>query len=197
VEYKKPPSGQNPDDGPMQTKLMNYTQMLENLDGVASSLDYASGDQSQDLLDEPGGGAPTTMGLGGNNDDELLNDLNQIFTPILIMQSFEEDKLDQIHEACSAENVLLERNVIKFDDATRMAQLISVCALLIARQKNTQQYQMYKKAAEIRNNMKLEIQKQEYSAAQALAQKFLVKVSTTGMGVARKAAQDLLPETQH
>jgi hypothetical protein len=79
-----------------------------------------------------------------------------------------------------------------------MAQLISVCSLLIARQKNTKEYQMYKKAADIKNNMKLEIQKREYSAASDLAQKFLVKVSTTNnSSIARKSASDLLPETQH
>ena len=57
---------------------------------------------------------------------------------------------------------------------------------------------MYRKAAEVRNNMKLNIQKQEYEAAKALAQKFLVKVSTTNnSSVARQAANELLPETQH
>jgi len=57
---------------------------------------------------------------------------------------------------------------------------------------------MFKKASEIRNNMKLQIQKNEYAAAQALAQKFLVKVSTTNnSSVARNAANDLLPETNH
>jgi len=92
----------------------------------------------------------------------------------------------------------MERNIISFDNKTRMAQLISVCALLIARQKDTEKYQMYKKAAVIKNKMKLEIQKDHYDEAQALAQKFLVKVATTNnSSVARDAANDLLPETQH
>ena len=92
----------------------------------------------------------------------------------------------------------MERNIISFDNKTRMAQLISVCALLIARQKNSEKYQMYKKAAVIKNKMKLDIQKEEYEAAQSLAQKFLVKVATTNnSSVARDAANALLPETQH
>jgi hypothetical protein len=92
----------------------------------------------------------------------------------------------------------MEKNIIKFDDETRMAQLIAVCALLIARKKNSEKYQTYQKAATIKNKMKLEIQKDEYDAAKTLAQKYLVNVSTTNnSSVARDAANKLLPETQH
>jgi len=200
IPNEKPPSGNNP-VGMMGGELMDFTQMLENMDEIQSSIDtYATEDDGlmyDNIGDSDNAPAPTTMGIG-NGDDELLNQLNKIFTPILVMQQFEGDVVDRIHEACSEHNILVEQNIIKFDDATRMAQLVSVSALLIARQKNTQQYQMYKKAAEIRNSMKIEIQKQEYAAAQALAQKFLVKISTTGGSeVARKSARDLLPETQH
>ena len=114
------------------------------------------------------------------------------------MQGIEGDITEKVMEACSQDNILLEKNVIRFDDETRMAQLVSVCAILISRQKNSNEYQMYKKSSEIRNNMKLQMQKNEYAAARALAQKFLVKVSTTNnSSVARDAANDLLPQTNH
>ena len=165
----------------MEQVMTVLCEMEENPDVMDSELD--------------GGPAPTTSGGG---DEELLNDLNEIFTPILVMQGFEGNVTAKIQEAFSESSVLLEKNIIQFDNSTKMAQLISVCALLIARQKNTQNYQMYKKAAEIRKAMKINIQKDEYAAAQALAQKFLVKVSTTNnSSVARQAANELLPETQH
>jgi len=199
IPHDKPPAGSNP-DGIMGGPLMTWTKMLENLDAVSDGIESISEDPMNASLDGPMDSTEDStphMGIG-SNDDELLDELNQIFTPILIMQGFEGDIADRIQEACSEDNVLLERNIIKFDDATRMAQLISVCALLIARQKNTEQYQTYKKASQIRNSMKLEIQKQEYAAAQTLAQKFLVKVSTTNnSSIARQSAQNLLPETQH
>jgi hypothetical protein len=201
---KSPPTNGINTNGVMKSPLMTFTQMLESLDSISDNIDYASADNApsddlmdQQITDEP---APSSrvMGLGNINEDELLNQLNQIFTPILVMQSIEGNIEDQIHEACSEDNVLLERNILKFDDSTRMAQLKSVCALLIARQKNTQQYQMYKKASDVRNKMKLQIQKDEYANADALAQKFLVKASTSSNNsTVRNAARDLLPATQH
>ena len=186
IDHAKPPSGKNHDD----EGLMTFTQMLENMAAIHNGIDYAS---TENMLDNP----VDDQSLG-SNDDELLDRLNQIFTPILVMQNFTGDLSDRIQEACSEANALFgERNVINFDDSTRMAQLISVCALLIAQQQRTQQYQMYKQAAELRNKMKLEIQKQHYEAAKTLATKFLVKVSTTTTGPARDAAKDLLPATQH
>ena len=133
-----------------------------------------------------------------DNNKDLLEELNQIFTPILVMQSLEGNMADKINEAFSEASVLMEKNIIKFDDETRMAQLISICALLIARKKNSEKYQAYQKAATIKNKMKIEIQKDEYDEAKALAQKYLVNVSTTNnSSVARDAANNLLPETQH
>lgn len=198
-----PPQGAM--DGPMGGQLMNFTQMLESLDEVSAGLQAASETPGDDLTAAPVGDMSSetpmegpSMGMGGKNDEELLNELNQIFTPILVMQGFEGDLAGRIQEAFSEASVLVERNVINFDDSTRMAQLISVCALLIAREKNSEKYQVYAKAAQIRNQAKLDIQKEEYAAAQALAQKFLVKVSTTNnSSVARSSAQNLLPQTQH
>lgn len=188
--HNKPPSGQNT-TGPMKGNLMTWTQMLEAMDEVSDSLSMQSDDISNISIQDNDIDS-------SDRDKSLLDELNQIFTPILIRQDFEGDLSDRIQEAFSEASVLLENNVIKFDDETRMAQLISICALLIARNKNTEKYQMYKKAATIRKQMKLDIQKEEYEAAKTLAQKFLVKVSTTNnSSVARNAANRLLPATQH
>ena len=127
-------------------------------------------------------------------DDQLLNDLNTIFTPILIMQSLEGDITEKVQEGLSEDNILTERNCLKFDNSARMAQLLSTCALLISRQKNSPKWQMFKKASEMLKSTKMEIQREEAASAQALAQRYLVKVSTSSnSSIARKAASDLLP----
>jgi hypothetical protein len=204
IDHSSPPSAGYKTDGFFSSPMMKFTELLENLDNIATEVKGMTGDnaplEETPVEDDPPIGDDNTpeVGLSQNNDEELLNQLNQIFTPILVMHGVEGDIKEQVQEACSEDNVLLERNIINFDDSTRMAQLVSVCALLIARQKNTKEYQMYKKAADIKNSMKLDIQKREYSAANDLAQKFLVKVSTTnGSSIARKTATSLLPETQH
>lgn len=183
----------------MKGDLMTWTQMLESLTMIAESIEDHESDVMEDQIDAPAAVNPVdTPEEPSGGDDELMAQLNKIFTPVLVMQGFENDVSDQINSAMSEASVLTEKNLIKFDDQTRMAQLISVCALLIARQKNSPKYQMYAKAHAIRNQMKLDIQKEEYDAAKALAQKYLVNVSTTNnSSVARNAANDLLPETQH
>jgi hypothetical protein len=161
------------------------TFIYENLD-----------DSGMDDLTTMSIGAPT-MGAGAG-DDDLLKTLNEIFTPILVTQQIEGDISDQVNEAVSKDNILLERNIIKFDDTSRMSQLISVCAQLIHRQKGTEQYKMFKEAAQVRNRMKLEMQKSEFEAARALATKYLIHVSNTNnSSVARKAATNMIPLTQH
>lgn len=185
-----------PEKGPMDTELMSFTQMLESMDAITKSIDARHDDiMEQQVEDVP---APTDSAQPTGGDDELINELNRLFTPVLIMQGFENDSSDKIQEAMSEAAVLTEKSIIQFDDDTRMAQLISVCALLIARQKNTEKYQMYAKAHEIKKQMKLDIQKEEYDNAKTLAQKYLVNVSTTNNSpVARNAATALLPATQH
>ena len=194
IPHNTPPTTGTTPTGPMKGNLMNWTQMLESMDDVSNSIDNINNPNIEDApIEEP---APVPVAT--IDEDDLLNELNQIFTPILVMQGFEGDIADQINEAFSEASILMEKNIISFDNKTRMAQLISICALLIAKQKNSEKFQMYKKAAVIKNKMKLDIQKDEYDAAQALAQKFLVKVSTTNnSSVARNAANELLPETQH
>lgn len=197
IPHNKPASGQNP-TGPMKGELMTWTKMLEFLEAVEENIEAinSTGDIGDCSIGDDCGPASNTGGQV--NEEEILNKLNEIFTPILVMQGVEGDISDKIQEAFSEASVLMERNIINFDDSTRMAQLISVCALLISQQKNSEKFKMYAKAAAIRNQMKLDIQKEEYDAAKALAQKFLVKVSTTNnSSFARDAATNLLPETQH
>jgi hypothetical protein len=183
------PTNSNTPVGPMHGGLMNWTQMLESMTAILEGMECAD---ASGVLDAP------TDQAGGYDEQEVLNQLNDLFTPILVTQGFESDIADNMKSEMESAEVLTERNIIKFDDATRMAQLISVCAILIQKAKNTKKYQMYVKAAQIRNQMKLDMQKEEYDAAKTLAQKYLVHVSSTNNSqIARQAATKLLPETQH
>lgn len=131
----------------------------------------------------------------GVDDTGVMDELKQIYTPILIMQGLEtKESCDRYKESCSYSGVLTEKNVIKFDNDTRVAQLLSVCALLLARKKNSEQWQAFKKAAAIQRKMKIEIQKEEAAAAKALARKFLDEVSSGDNKEAADSASKLLPE---
>lgn len=191
--HDAPPSGQHP-VGPMNGNLMGWTKMLEAMDIIIASITEAGenpdiGSMSADSTD--------TSGFS-DNDNDIMEKLNKLFTPILVMQGFENNISSQVQEAVEQADVLTEKNIIQFDDATRMAQLISVCAILLQQKKNTENYQMYAKASAVRNQAKINMQKEEYDAAKALAQKYLVMVSTTNNSpVARDAATSLLPQTQH
>jgi hypothetical protein len=110
----------------------------------------------------------------------------------MLAQELDDGVKGRVMEACSQDNVLTEANIIQFDDDTRKAQLISLCALLIARQGNSPDYDAYKQASNVRKTMKLKIQKDNHAAAVALADKYLSHVAQTGQSsVARKAAEDL------
>lgn len=131
----------------------------------------------------------------GVDDKGVMDELKQIYTPILIMQGLEtKESCDRYKESCSYSGVLTEKNVIKFDNDTRVAQLLSVCALLLARKKNSEQWQAFKKAAALQRKMKIEIQKEEAAAAKALARKFLDEVSSGDNKEAADSASKLLPE---
>lgn len=124
--------------------------------------------------------------------DKLMEELNQIFMPVLIAQGLEGDIKDQIQEACSEENVLVEHNIIKFDNDTKKAQLIALCALLIARDVNSPDYQAFKQASQVRKTMKLKIQNDHQAAAQALANKYLAQVKmTTSNPTVRQVVTDM------
>lgn len=184
-------------------KKKSWSMILEAMENINDDIETATNDETsdEDVMEQPletNELDNTSENNNGCNETEILNELNKVFTPILVMQGLESNVSDEFKEACSEDNVLTEKNIIKFDDETRMAQLISVCALLIEKQKNTELFQTYQKAAIIKKNTKLEIQKQNYDEAKMLAQKYLVKVSTTNnSSVARQAANELLPETQH
>lgn len=167
--------------------MMTFASIMESLDAAENSIGNAADD-------------PTEMPIEpqGYNEDEAIEELNKIFTPVLVMQNFEKDIADKTMAEMESADVLTERSIIQFDDETRMAQLIAVCAKIIAKQKDTEAWQMYKKAAVLKKKAGLEIQKQEYNDAKTLAQKYLVSVSTTNpSSVVRDAATDLLPQTQH
>lgn len=190
IPHDKPASAGAKSEDMMHGDLMNFTQILEALDVIDSSMSELSADVGNETIDS----TPS----GEIDMDELVEELNKIFTPVLVMQSMEKDISDKANSEISEATVLTERNMISFDDPARMAQLRSVCALIIARKKNTEKWQVYQKAANIKTSAKLDIQKEEYDAAETLAQKYLVKVSTTSnSSVARDAANELLPQTQH
>lgn len=186
------PNGGKSSDSLMNGSLMTWTQMLEAMDNIAVSMAQPTSDDA--LENQPIEDCPSNI----CDDKELLDALNKIFTPVLVMQGFEKDIADQANSEMSEAAVLTERNIISFDDETRMSQLIGVCAKLIAKKKNTDSWQMFEKAAKIKKEAGIKIQKEEYDDAKALAQKYLVMVSTTNnSSVARNAANELLPQTQH
>ena len=183
---------QNPNVNPTgKASMMDFTAMLEAMDDILSL-------SNQDTSDSTSIANQNMEEESPMDNSDLLNKLNQIFTPVLVSQKIEQQVSDQANAALSEASVLNEKTMISFDDKDRMAQLLAVCSLLIAQKKNTEQWQMYQKAAAIKTNMKLAIQKSEHEAAKILAQQFLVKVSTTNnSSVARQAAKDLLPQTQY
>lgn len=191
IPHDKPAStGNNNGDTLTKGNLMTFTKILEAMDVIEDALNDLSGDVGNDAI--------SSNSSEELNMDELVEELNKIFTPVLVMQSMEKDISDKANSEISEATVLTERNMISFDDPARMAQLRSVCALIIARKKNTEKWQLFQKAANIKTSAKLDIQKEEYDLAETLAQKYLVKVSTTSnSSVARDAANELLPQTQH
>lgn len=180
------PNGKKDTPCLVSTDLMNFTKILEAMDVISESLDAIDPGEEQ------------IEGTVSYDKDAVLEELNRIFTPVLITQSIEKEIADKEHMELNEAAVLTERSIIKFDDEARMSQLIAVCAKLIAKAKNTNDWQMFVKASELKKKSALDIQKNEFEAAKALAQQYLVKVSTTNnSSVARDAANDLLPQTQH
>lgn len=167
---------------------------MEKFNNIMEAVDYIleNINSDEDVMDTNISDEPSDV----VNDADLLEELNRIFTPVLVSQEYEKDINDAKQEAMSEAGVLTEKNVIAFDEETRMAQLVSVCALLIARKKNTENWQIFSKAAALKKASKLNIQQEEHNDAVALAQKYLVNVYTTNnSSVARNAANGLLPLT--
>ena len=103
------------------------------------------------------------------SEEELFNQLNKIFLPMVRMQDAEEP----VQESTA----VMEKNVFRLDDASKVAQLLSLCAMLIARAKDTEAYKTYIRASEERRNAKIDIQNAEASEARALAAKYLNTLS--------------------
>lgn len=103
------------------------------------------------------------------SEEELFNQLNKLFLPVVRMQDAEEP----VQES----TVVMEKNVFRLDDASKVAQLLSLCAMLIARAKDTEAYKTYIRASEERRNAKIDIQNAEASEARALAAKYLNTLS--------------------
>lgn len=180
-------------EGPFGGSMMNWSNLLVYLEEALDAMETLSAEDEADV-----GMAPVGMPPASGDNSDLLERLNKLFTPVLVMQGFENDMADKLQESFSEAAVLTEQNVFKFDDQTRMAQLISVCALLIAQKKQSEMYKIFEKSSALARQSKLNIQREEYDEAKALAQQFLVMVSTTNNSpVARKAATDMLPATQH
>lgn len=157
--------------------------------------------EDEDSSDDESLNDSSEYGISDNNidDSDLIAELKKIYTPVLIMQNYQtESCTNKIHESLSRSGLLTESNVMKFDNETKRSQLLSVCALLIARKKNTSEYQAFKKAAKLQKEMKLAIQKNEAGAAKALAQKFLTQMSGDSDNEdAKEAALKMLSSIQH
>lgn len=178
------------DESLMNSDLMGFTTIIENLQEINNAMDGgALEDDMSKPIDPESVNTTTSLDY-----DELLNNLNQIFTPTLIANHLSNGIADQVTEACSEDNILFENNVIRFDNQTKMSQLLMVCAMLIARQKNTPNFQIFEKSFLASQKAKLAIQKEEYAAALALSQRYLIQTSTgQNSSVARDAAKDLMP----
>ncbi len=186
IPHNKPAEGSNK-CSMFDGSMMNFTKIMEAFELIES---FISADtDAMELMVEDG---------GEYDEKEVLEELDKIFTPVLVMQNFEKEIADKAQSEMESAKVLTERTVIQFDDESRMAQLIAVCSKLIAKAKNSKAWQMFKQAAELKKKAGLELQKDEYDAAAALAQKYLVNVSSSNpSSVARNAALELLPQTRH
>lgn len=189
-----PATGKGKYTSPFDTSMMSWSEMANLLEDVNTSIEASVSDPMNGSIDSE----VAPISVDTNIEDKVISQLNDIFTPVLVMQSFETQVNDQIKESFEKANVLTERNTIRFDDETRMSQLIATCALLIDKERQTPEYKTYEQATIVKNKTKVEICKKNYDLAKSLVQKYLVKVSTTNnSSEARNAATDLLPQTQH
>ena len=86
----------------------------------------------------------------------VMQSLEQIYTPILIAQSFQtEETKDQIQENVSNLGLLTESNMMKFDNETKLAQLQSVCALLLSRQEQSEKFKAFVKSYQLTKKLKI------------------------------------------
>lgn len=115
-------------------------------------------------------------GLDASNTDSngVLDELKQLYTPILIAQNYtSDDDAKDMQESMSNANCLTESNMIKFDPETQASNLIQVASLLIARSKKSEKYDAFIKAYQLVKKLKSEIRKEEEGAAKELAKQYL------------------------
>ena len=98
------------------------------------------------------------------SEEELFAQLNKLFLPVVRMQDAEEP----VQES----TVVMEKNEVLLELSN-----VFVCAMLIARAKDTEAYKTYIRASEERRNAKIDIQNAEASEARALAAKYLNTLS--------------------
>lgn len=124
-------------------------------------------------------------GPGRTDTEALIDELNRLYTPILVANDITARVTDDPATPQGG-------NVIKFDPATRKAQLISVCARLISKYRNDPDYQIYVQASRAAQASKLKMQKDQHAASIALADEYLSRLAATASdGDASRAAQSL------
>lgn len=135
------------------------------------------------------------MNTGDVANATVMQSLEQIYTPILIAQSFQTGETkDQIQEHVSNLGLLTESNMIKFDNETKLAQLKSVCALLLSREEKSEKFKAFVKSYQLTKKLKMEIMKEKESEATELARQYLQKLSSGSNEQAGQAATELLAD---
>lgn len=126
--------------------------------------------------------------ISATDSEALIDELKQLYTPILITGELSARMAEQVAETDSPR----AGNTIKFDDETRKAQLISVCARLIAKYKGSPDYKTYTQAAQVARIEKLKMQKDNHAAAVAIANEYLARLAAEAEDpTARQAASAL------
>ena len=147
--------------------------------------------------EEPPAGNEADYGMntGDVANATVMQSLEQIYTPILIAQSFQTGETkDQIQEHVSNLGLLTESNMVKFDNETKLAQLKSVCALLLSREEKSEKLKAFVKSYQLTKKLKMEIMKEKESEATELARQYLQKLSSGSNEQAGQAATELLAD---
>lgn len=147
--------------------------------------------------EEPPAGNEADYGMntGDVANATVMQSLEQIYTPILIAQSFQTGETkDQIQEHVSNLGLLTESNMVKFDNETKLAQLKSVCALLLSREEKSEKFKAFVKSYQLTKKLKMEIMKEKESEATELARQYLQKLSSGSNEQAGQAATELLAD---
>lgn len=165
------PSDDSSDDS-MDSDDMNMDS--EEMPDESDSDDEAPAPEDSDDSSNEDGTEDYGMDQSNTDTNGVLDELKQLYTPILIAQNFtSEDDAKDMQESMSNANCLTESNMVKFDPETQAANLIQVASLLIARSKKSEKYDAFIKAYQLVKKLKAEIKKEEEGAAKELAKQFL------------------------